>query len=124
MEKETEMRKATKVCILVTIAIVLCLLLIPSTANVDISPALSGIGIFFLAGIPSYILYRKYQSEKEDRRIWCAIEDLAKVERNLDKILKTRPLEDLKTQLGIIRANLHPRGLVDEKTYWYIIENP
>ena len=118
------MRRATKVCIAVTAAIVLCLLLIPRAVSIDMSPVLSGIGIFFLAGIPSYILYRKYQSEKEDRRVWCAIEDLAKIERNLDKILKTRPLEDLKIQLGIIRANLHPRGLVDQKTYWYIIENP
>ena len=54
------MRTATKVCIAVTVTIVLCLLLIPPAANINISPALGGIGIFFLAGIPWYVLYRKF----------------------------------------------------------------
>lgn len=118
------MRTATKVCIAVTVTIVLCLRLIPPAAGIDISPALGGIGIFFLAGIPGYVLYRKYRSEREDRRVWLAIEDLAKVQLNLEQIIRSRPLEDLKTQLGIIRANLHPRGLTDEKTFWYIVRNP
>jgi hypothetical protein len=118
------MRTATKVCIALTVTIVLCLLLIPPAADIDISPALEGIGIFFLAGIPGYVLYRKYRGEREDRRVWSATEDLAKIQRNLEQIIRSRPLEDLKTQLGIIRASLHPRGLEDEQTFWYIVRNP
>ena len=118
------MRRPTKICIGVTVTIILCLLLLPSVSNIDISPGLTGIGIFFLAGIPGYVLYRKYQNEKEDRRIWHCIEDLAKLQRNLHQIMNTKSIEDVKTQLGIIRANLHPRGPVDQETYRYIVRNP
>ena len=118
------MRRVTKVCIATTVIIIFCLLFLPRVPHISISPVLNGIGIFFLAGIPSYLLYRKFQNEKEDERIWNCIEDLARLQRGLGQIADVETMKELKTQLGKIRADLHPRGQIDRETYLYIVNNP
>ena len=60
------MKTDTKVCIGATIAIVAALLIAAIVFHIDIGYGLTGVGFVFLIGLPTYIVYRKRESEERN----------------------------------------------------------
>jgi hypothetical protein len=69
------MGKVTKVCIGASIAIFAALLIAAMVFHIDIARGLTGVGFFFVVGLPLYIAYRIGEKRDTDERT-AAMDDL------------------------------------------------